>query len=146
MFFCAPPTTIYCDFSPFFISSNLFAVSFENKVTVFGKLKEKIVNYCDLEVSDSIVKWSSKGDLLVICGLNRNPNKSKSYCLYFIETEKFNTVNVFENLKMKFVDMKFVDDDRYLFCLADDSYIMGIYLNIYCDSKAFDEIKCYAAD
>ena len=120
--------------------NNLFAVSFENKVTVFGKLKEKIVNYCDLEVSDSIVKWSSKGDLLVICGLNRNPNKSKSYCLYFIETEKFNTVNVFENLKMKFVDMKFVDDDRYLFCLADDSYIMGIYLNIYCDSKAFDEI------
>ena len=58
-----------------------------------GKLKDKIVNYCDFDVSDSTVKWSTKGDILAICGLNRNPKKSRSYCLYFVEAEKFNTAD-----------------------------------------------------
>ena len=35
--------------------------------------------------------------------------------------------------------MEFIDDDR-LFNIANDSYILGICLNINCDRKQFDEI------
>ena len=122
-------------------TNNLIAISFVKKVNIYGKLKNKIHLYCEFNVEDSIVKWSSKGNLLVICGLNKNPNKPKSYCLYFIDPVKFNTIHVFENLRNKAKDMKFIDEDKYLFCLLDNSYIMGIYLNIYGNRKSYQELN-----
>ena len=122
-------------------TNNLIAIAFSDKVNVYGKLKDKIHLYCQFEVGDSTVKWSSKGDILIICGLNRNPNKPKSYCLYFIDSVKFNTIHVFENLKNKAKDIKFIDEDKYLFCLLDNSYIMGIYLNIFGNCKSYQELN-----
>ena len=122
-------------------TNNLFAISLSNKVNLYGKLKDKIHLYCEFEVEDSIVKFSQKGNILIICGLNRNPNKPKSYCIYFIDSVTFNTVYVFENLKNKAKSIKFFDEDKYLFCLLDNSYIMGIYLNIYSKSKSYLEIN-----
>ena len=122
-------------------SNNLIAISFENKVNIYGKLKDKIHLYCQFDVADSLVKWNSKGDILVICGLNRNPKKPKSYCIYFIDPIKFNTIHVFENLRNKAKEIKFIDDDKYLFCLLDNSYIMGIYLNIYEERKSYQELN-----
>ena len=122
-------------------TNNLIAISFSNKVNIYGKLKNKIHLYCEFNVADSIVKWNSKGNLLVICGLNRNPKKPKSYCLYFIDPVKFNTIHVFENLRNKAKDMKFIDEDKYLFCLLDNSYIMVIYLNIYGSRKSYQELN-----
>ena len=121
-------------------TNNLIAISYLYKVSIYGKLRDKIHLYCELDVKDSIVKWSSKGNILIICGLNRNPNKPKSYCLYFIDSVRFNTIHVFENLRNKAKDIKFIDEDEYLFCLLDNSYIMGIYLNIYGNRKSFQEI------
>ena len=89
-------------------------------------MKNMIQLYCELVLTDSIVKWCSKGNYLAICGLNRNPKKPKSYCLYLIDSVKFNTVQCFENLVSKIVEMKFYDEDKYLFCLMENSFIMGI--------------------
>ena len=77
----------------------------------------------------------------MICGLNRNPRlKKKSYCLYFVDTKTFNTINCFENLFNKVEKLKFIDNDRYLFCLFSNSFIMGIFLNIYNDCMSFHEL------
>ena len=127
--FCVNPT------------NNLLAISLLNKVNIYGKIKNKIHLYCEFEVEDSIVKFGEKGNILIICGLNRNPNKPKSYCLYFIDPVTFNTIHVFENLKNKAKSIKFVDEDRYLFCLLDNSYIMGVYLNIYSQKKSYFELN-----
>ena len=116
--------------------NNLFAISFEDRVSIYGVMKQKIKLYCDLDIYDSNIKWSSKGDLLAICGMNRNPYKPKSYCLYFVDSIKFNTIHCFENLISKVIKMKFYDEDKYLFCLMENSFIMGLYLNIFSYSKA----------
>ena len=92
-------------------------------------------------MSESIVKWSDQGDYLVICGVNRNKRlKKKNYCLYFVDTKHFNTFNVFENLINKVIKLQFIDNDRYLFCLLSNSYIMGIFLNIHNDCMSFHEL------
>ena len=120
---------------------NLFALSFENKVSIMGKLRNEITTFCDFEVSESIVQWNNKGDYLIICGANRNKRlKKKTYCLYFIETKSFNTVNVFENLINKVNKIKLIDNDRYLFCLSSNSFILGMYLNLYSDCISFHEL------
>ena len=122
-------------------SNNLFALSFENKVSILGKLRNEITTFCELDVSESIVKWSDRGDYLVICGVNRNKRlKKKNYCLYFVDTKHFNTFNVFENLINKVIKLQFIDNDRYLFCLSSNSYIMGIFLNIHNDCMSFHEL------
>ena len=122
-------------------SSNIFALGFDKKVSILGKLREDITTFCEIEATDSLLKWSNKGDYLVICGLNRNIKlKKKSYCLYFVETKTFNTINCFENLLNKIKIMKFIDNDRYLFCLFSNSFIMGLYLNIYNDCISFHEL------
>jgi hypothetical protein len=123
-------------------SNNLFALSFENKVSILGKLRNEITTFCELDVSESIVQWSNRGDYLVICGVNRNKRlKKKNYCLYFVETKNFNTFNVFENLINKVRKMEFIDNDRYLFCLYSNSYIMGMFLNIHNDCMSFHELN-----
>ena len=121
-------------------TNNLMAISFLNKACIYGKLRGKIHLYCEFDVGDSIVKWSTKGNILIICGLNRNPNKPKSYCLYFIDAVKYNTIYVFENLRNKAKNIQFIDEDKYLFCLLDNSYIMGIYLNIYGNHKSYQDL------
>ena len=126
-------------------TNNLFAVSFKDKIHIYGTMKNMIQLYCELVLTDSIVKWCTKGNYLAVCGLNRNPKKPKSYCLYLIDSIKFNTVQCFENLVSKIVEMKFYDEDKYLFCLMENSFIMGIFLNVFSTSRArleyFEENK-----
>ena len=123
-------------------SINLFALGFDKKVSIYGKLRENVTKFCELDVEDSILQWSNKGDYLVICGLNRNKKqKKRSYCLYFLEAKTFNTINCFENLLNKVKMIKFIDNDRYLFCLSSNSFIMGMYLNLYNDCMSFHELS-----
>ena len=122
-------------------SVNIFSLGFEKNVLILGKLREEINIFCELDVAESIVQWTNKGDYLVICGVNRSTRlKKKSYCLYFVETKTFNTINCFENLLNKVKKIKFIDNDRYLFCLSSNSYIMGMYLNVYNDCMSFHEL------
>ena len=120
---------------------NLFAISFEKKVSIYGILNHDIISFCDLEVEDSIIQWNQKGDYLVICGVNKIVRKQKSYCLYFIDAKNFNTINVIENLLYKITLFKFIDNDRYLFCLANNSFILGINLKIYDDCMSLHEMN-----
>ena len=122
-------------------SYNLFALSTEKKVSIYGLLRNDIISFCDLDVEDSIIQWNQKGDFLVICGINKIIRKQKSYCLYFIDAKNFNTINVFENLLNKAILIKFMDNDRYLFCLMDNSFILGINLRIYEDCMSLRELK-----
>ena len=120
-------------------TNNLFAVSFKDKLHIYGKMKDLIHLYCELDVADSTVKWSTRGNFLCICGLNRNPKKPKSYCIYIVDSVKYHTIHCFENLISKVKIMKFYDEDKYLFCLMENSYIMGILLNIFSDRRGLLE-------
>ena len=122
-------------------SYNIFALAFEKKVTIYGFLNKTLTPFCSLDVEDSIIQWNEKGDYLVICGNNRIIREQKSYCLYFIDSKNFNTINVFENLLHKIKLIKFLDNDRYLFCLSSNSIILGFNLRIYDDSITFHELN-----
>ena len=121
-------------------SYNLFALAFEKKVTIYGLLRNNIIPFCNLEVDNPLIQWNEKGDYLVICGDNKIIRKQKSYCLYFIDAKNFNTINVFENLIFKIKLFKFMDNDRYLFCLSENSFILGMNLRIYNDSMSLNEL------
>ena len=121
--------------------NNLFAVSFPNKVCVYGNLKNKCYLYCDLAVDESIVKWSIKGDFLVVAGKNRDPEKSDSYCIFFVEAEKFDTLDIIENINNKIEDIKLIDNDRYLFLRLSSSFICGMYLNLYNNCNSLIELS-----
>ena len=110
--------------------NNYLAISFKNKVSIFGKLKNLCEALINLEVSDSLVKWTFNGKFLIITGKNRN-NKKKddTYCLYAVDYLKFNTIKVIENVPYKITKIKFIDD-RYIFCLLSDSIISGFFLEI----------------
>ena len=122
-------------------NNNLLAISFIDKVCIFAKLKDEIKICAELEVDNSAVKWSSKGDILIIGGVNRKIPNNKSYCIFVIDAITFNTINVYENIITKINELIFLDNDRYLFCLLSNSYIMGLYLNIYSCSKTLHEFN-----
>ena len=123
----------------FFIKSFKWFISYislKEKVQIYATMKDGLMLYTELDVEDSIIKFTTRGTLLIICGLNINPEKPKSYCLYFVDLVRFNTVHCFENLLSKVKKMKFIDEDKYLFCLLENSYIMGVYLNVFSQSRS----------
>ena len=120
---------------------NLFALSFPNKVCIYGNLKNKCNLYCDLSVEDSIIKWSLKGDFLAVAGKNREPKKKDLYCVYFIDSENFDTLDVIESVSSKVVELKFIDNDRYLFLRLSSSFVCGMYLNLYNNSNTMVELS-----
>ena len=120
--------------------NNLFAISFPNKVSVFAKIKKHINPFVDLDVSDSIVKFSSKGDILILAGKNRNPNLKQTYCIYFIDTITFNTIHVIENIAFKIKRIKFISNDKYIFVQLSNSYIIGFFINTQNNSITIHEM------
>ena len=121
---------------------NLFAISFPTKVCIYGNLKNKCHLFCELSVEDSIIKWSIKGDFLVVAGKNLDPEKNNFYCIYFVEAENFDTIDVIENdIKLKIEDLKLIDNDKYLFLRLSSSYICGMYLNLYNTCSSLIELS-----
>ena len=120
--------------------NNLFAISFPNKVSVYAKIKKKILPFVDLEVKDSILKFNSKGDLLVIGGMNRKENFKQTYCLYFIDTNTFETIYVLENIAFKIKRIKFISNDKFIFVQLSNSFIIGFFINIENNSITIHEI------
>ena len=119
-------------------TNNLIAIAFTNKVCIYGNLKNECYLYSDIAVDNSVIKWSIKGDFLVI-GAKSNAAKDM-YSVYFIETENFETFDVIENITSKIEEIKLIDNDKYLFIRLSSSFIAGMYLNIYNDSEAMIEI------
>ena len=119
-------------------TNNLIAIAFTNKVCIYGNLKNECYLYSDIAVDNSVIKWSIKGDFLVI-GAKSNVAKDM-YSVYFIETENFETFDVIENITSKIEEIKLIDNDKYLFIRLSSSFIAGMYLNIYNDSEAMIEI------
>ena len=122
-------------------TNNLFAVSFQNRVCIYGNLQNKCHLYSDLMVDDSIIKWSIKGDFLVVAGRNSDPEKSDSYCIYFIDAGKFDTFDVIENINNKIEELKLMENDRYLFLRLSSSFICGMYLNLYNNCSSLIEMS-----
>jgi hypothetical protein len=112
-------------------TNGLIAIAFTNKVCIYGNLKNECYLYSDITIEDSVIKWSIKGDFLVIGG--KNNAKKDMYSVYFIETENFETFNVIENITSKIEEIKLIDNDKYLFIRLSSSFIAGMYLNIYND-------------
>ena len=119
-------------------TNNLIAISFPNKVCIYGNLKNNCILYSNLSVEDSIIKWSIKGDFLLVAGKNKAVNNM--YCVYFIETEHFETIDVMENISSKVEEIKLIDNDKYLFLRLSSSFIAGMYLNLYCNSESLFEV------
>ena len=122
--------------------NNYFAVSFKNKVSIFGKLKNICETIINLDVSDSLVKWTFNGKYLIIAGKNRNTQKKENTnCLYVVDYLKYNTIKVIENIPYKITKLKFVDD-RYIFCLLSDNIISGFFMEIAdCSHSIFELYK-----
>ena len=120
-------------------ANNLIAIAFESKVCIYGNLKNNLHLYSDLTVDDSIIKWSIKGDFLIVAG--KNKAMKDMYCIYFVETEFFETFNVIENISSKIEEIKLIDNDKYLFIRLSSSFIAGMYLNLYNDSETLVEIS-----
>ena len=119
-------------------TNNLIAVAFKSKVCIYGNLKNNCNLYSDLQVEDSIIKWSIKGDFLVVAG--KNKATKNMYCVYFVESEAFETIDVIENINSKIAEIKLIDNDKYLFLRLSKSFIAGMYLNLYNNSNALVEI------
>ena len=119
-------------------TNNLIAVAFKSKVCIYGNLKNNCNLYSDLQVEDSIIKWSIKGDFLVVAG--KNKATKNMYCVYFVESEAFETIDVIENINSKIAEIKLIDNDKYLFLRLSTSFIAGMYLNLYNNSNALVEI------
>ena len=106
---------------------------FKYKVCIYGNLKNNCNLYSDLQVEDSIIKWSIKGDFLVVAG--KNKATKNMYCVYFVESEAFETIDVIENINSKIAEIKLIDNDKYLFLRLSTSFIAGMYLNLYNNSN-----------
>ena len=118
--------------------NNLIAVVFPLKVCIYGNLKNNCHLYSDLFVEDSVIKWSIKGDFLLVAG--KNKATENMYCVYFIESESFETIYVIENINSKIEEIKLLDNDKYLFLSLSSSFIAGMYLNLYNTSSSLVEI------
>ena len=119
-------------------TNNLIAIAFKEKVCIYGNLKNNFELFSDLKVKDSLIKWSIKGDFLIATGINNaNPNM---YCVYFIDSESYETINVIENISSKVEEIQIINNDKYLFLKLSSSFIAGMHLNIYNDSNALVEL------
>ena len=119
--------------------NNYIAISFKDKVSVFGKLKNVCDSLIDIDVSDSEVKWSFNGKYLIIAGKNKIKGKKDNYCLYVVDYLRYNTVKVIQNIPYKITQLKFIDD-RYLFCLLSDNIISGFFLQVTDNSHSLLEL------
>ena len=109
--------------------NNYLAISFKNKVSIFGILKNICESLIDIDVSDSFVKWSFNGKYLIVSGKNKNIKKKDTYCLYVVDYLGYNTIKVIENIPFRITKLKYIDD-RYVFCLLSDNIISGFFLEI----------------
>ena len=110
-------------------TNNLIAIAFKEKVCIYGNLKNNFELFSDLKVKDSLIKWSIKGDFLIATGIN-NANQNM-YCVYFIDSESYETINVIENISSKVEEIQIINNDKYLFLKLSSSFIAGMHLNIY---------------
>ena len=62
------------------------------------------------------------------------------YCVYFIDSESYETINVIENISSKVEEIQIINNDKYLFLKLSSSFIAGMHLNIYNDSNALVEL------
>lgn len=111
--------------------NNLFAMAFNDKVQVYSKIKNTLHIFTELEVRNAVITWASKGNVLAIAGENRNNQLTRkmTYCVYFVNVYSYNTENVIENLSHRIVKAKFIDNDKYIFLLLENSYVIGFYIN-----------------
>ena len=119
-------------------TNNIIAIAYQTKVCIYGNLKNNLYLYSDLSVEESIIKWSIKGDFLIVAGKN-NANKNM-YCVYFIESEAFETIDVIENINSRIEEIKLIDNDKYLFLRMSSSFIAGMYLNLNNNSSSLIDI------
>ena len=111
-------------------TNNLIAFSTRNNVSIYAKFKHHLQLFCELEISDSIITWSSKGNFLVIGGENRvNSGNKKNYCIYFVDAFTYETTNVIENIAHKIIQLKLIENDKYLFAMLENCFIIGFFLN-----------------
>ena len=119
--------------------NNYIAIAFKNKVSIYGKLKNLCDSLVDLDVSESLVKWTFNGKYLIISGKNKNNTKKESFCLFVVDHLNYNTIKVIENIPLPITELKFIDD-RYLFCLLSDNIISGFFVQTTDSSHSLYEL------
>ena len=111
--------------------NNYLAVSFEDKLAIYTKIRNKCEIFTKIDVEEPNAKWTFNGKYLIISGKNKVIKKKniKTYCLYIVDCIYFNTIKVLEGIPNKITKIKFIDD-RYFFCLFSDNIISGFFLQI----------------
>ena len=112
--------------------NNYLAVSFKDRLAIYTKIKNKCEIFIKLDVEEPNAKWIFNGKYLIISGKNRiikKKGKTKTYCLFIVDSIYFNTFKVLEGIPNKITKIKFIDDG-YFFCLLSDNIISGFNCEI----------------
>jgi len=108
-------------------NNNIIGISFKNRFSLFFLLKEKITPFMDFDILNSNGKFSEKGEILVISGCNP---LNKLYSIMFLDAFNFNIIQCIENVKFRVKKFIFMDNDKYLFVLFENSFVRGYSLHL----------------
>ena len=104
-------------------NNNLFGICKNNKFTIYALLRDDIAKFCEFDIADSNAKYSKKGDLIAIAGESKI--KLKSYCIYFVEVFKFQTVHIIEQLPKPIKKILWLENDKYIMVILENNSIFG---------------------
>ena len=104
-------------------NNNLFGICNTNKFTLYALLKDNISKFCEYDITNSIAKYSKKGDMIAIGGESKI--NSKTYCIYFVEVFYFKTVHIIDNLQNPIKKILWLDNDKYIMVILDNNSIFG---------------------
>lgn len=108
--------------------SNLLAIGFSTKVVLFGNFKNTIRPVCEYSVRSSYIKFSCLGHYIAIFG-ESNTN-IKQYNIYIIDSFSFKIIHVIENIPYNIVKLEFINNDKMIFVLTKNSFILGWKLKL----------------
>jgi len=106
-------------------NNNVIGISFSSKYALFFLLKDRIVPFMDFDVMDSNGIFTEKGEFLAISGCNPY---NKAYSILLFDTFNFNVLHAIENVKAKVKKFVFMDNDKYMFVMFENSLIRGFAL------------------
>jgi len=104
-------------------NNNLFGVCKTNKFILYSLLRENISKFCEFDISNSIAKYSKKGDVIAIAGESKL--HSNSYSIYFIDVFHFNTLHVIEHLPFPIKKLMWLENDKYIMIILENNSIFG---------------------
>lgn len=115
--------------------TNLFAVSFETRVLIFGNFKNIIRLVSEISVMNPKVHFSNNSTLIGIFGVSRSDNKT--FNIYLLDSFTFQTVHVIEKIPHNILKMEFLNNDKMMMVLMENNLVLNWNINLNLHSTNF---------